>query len=85
MSRPGEHTPLSPDKGETQSDERESERKPAGDGYQQKGTHYCGHQQTAMAAGGTPGMQGDTTSEARLSEAPHTRSEYGSVDAVSSL
>lgn len=85
MSRPGENTPLSLNKGEPRAEEKGKEtnsKQPDGDGDQQTGTR-CNAQIAASAR--TPGAQDDECCRARLSEAPVTRSNYGSVDVVSSL
>lgn len=82
MSRPGENTPLSLDKGEARAEEKEREtnsKQPGGDGDQLTGTRCDAR---IAAAARTPGARDEECCRARLNEAPVTRSNYGSVDVV---
>lgn len=81
MSRPEEHTPLSLDKRETQAEgkDKETRNRQLQEDEDQPTIRHCHHQHAAVEAR-SPSRQDSRT---RLSEAPDTRSDYGSVDAVS--
>lgn len=85
MSLPGENTPLSPDKGEVRAEKKEraiNRKQFDGDIDQQTEMPYDSQ---AVATTRTPATQDDESSRTRLSEVPVTKSNYGSVDVVSSM